>query len=267
MGLDPSTPLNMNTAAPAPAPAAAEMPALVETAAAIKASQSFAWSPKSESAQAEDDQAVSSILASLKEMLPKKQQPLGFLQLAMDNGKRATVPDRVLVAADFLAKVGASTAMERLASRIRSGGPHGELKPQEAGMLLQALAGQLERNPKLAQSAAQLKSDAAAADQHCATAVAEEGEAVAAAGAARAARIELIAEEVSGAALRLRAAVGSLRKELAPPAAPAQAAPPTLDHLQKVQSDCEANLARVAAQELEQSRGRRVIQAAADMLR
>merc|ERR1719399_1751311 len=334
MGLDPSTPLNMNTAAPAPAPAAAEMPALVETAAAIKASQSFAWSPKSESAQAEDDQAVSSILASLKEMLPKKQQPLGFLQLAMDNGKRATVPDRVLVAADFLAKVGASTAMERLASRIRSGGPHGELKPQEAGMLLQALAGQLERNPKLAQSAAQLKSDAAAADKQCATAVAEEekaaasaaqsyadatdahdaavaelkaiapawekraaaresladgaasavqqwkaaaaqqrtalsgeGEAVAAAGAARAARIELVAEEVSGAALRLRAAVGSLRKELAPPAAPAQTAPPTLDHLQKVQSDCEANLARVAAQELEQSRGRRVIQAAADMLR
>ena len=148
----------MNTAAPAPAPAAAEMPALVETAAAaapaapIKASQSFAWSPKSESAaqrgacgvlrkygaaswlgcgragplrcssalfcvpsawlptvsasralcystrcglgrsaQNEDDQAVSSILASLKDMLPKKQQPLGFLQLAMDNGKRATV--------------------------------------------------------------------------------------------------------------------------------------------------------------------------------
>merc|ERR1719198_1313968 len=78
-------------------------------------------------------------------------------------------------------------------------------------------------------------------------------EAVLVAGAARAARVGVIAEVVAAAALRLRAAAGELRAKLTPPA-PGESPPPTLDHLHKVQSDCEANLAKVAAQELEQSR-------------
>jgi len=312
-------------------PAAVNAPALPDGAAESPAApddgfhpaKSFAWNPKSETEFSSDDDAVSSILSQIKDMT-KKSAPPSFLQLAASHHD-----GRVLAAAEFLELVGGSEAMTRLASRLRSGGPSGQLKPTEAAMLLQALGDKLEKSSALKAAFQKLEAEAKAADKECTTAVkdeeraaaavlvteakartaAREAAAVRAVGAAwssrledleavaqkarasaaswesaakaqqanlvgstslaivgegRVARATVMAHEVEGASARLAASVAAMRKKLEVPNA---AAPPTASTAHKVQASCEANLARVAAQELEQSRGARVIQAAAEMLR
>lgn len=307
--------------APALPDGAAESPAAPDDG--LRPAKSFAWNPKSENEFSSDDDAVSSILSQIKDMT-KKSAPPSFLQLAASHHD-----GRVLAAAEFLELVGGSEAMTRLASRLRSGGPSGQLKPTEAAMLLQALGDKLEKSSALKAAFQKLEAEAKAADKECTTAVkdeeraaaavlvteakartaAREAAAVRAVGAAwssrledleavaqkarasaaswesaakaqqanlvgstslaivgegRVARATVMAHEVEGASARLTASIAAMRKKLEVPNA---AAPPTASTAHKVQASCEANLARVAAQELEQSRGARVIQAAAEMLR
>merc|ERR1719163_1904724 len=326
----------LDSAAPAAEPAAAESPAVfAQVAAAATApetapedsfhpAKSFAWNPKSETEFSSDDDAVSQILSQIKDMTKKGAPPASFLQLAAVHHD-----GRVLAVAEFLELVGGSEAMKRLASRLRSGGPTGQLKPTEAAMLLQALGSKLEKSPALQAAYEKLEAEAKAADKECTTAVkdeeraaaavlvteakartaAREAAAVRAVGAAwssrledleavaqkarasaaswesaakaqqanlvgstslaivgegRVARATVMAHEVEGASARLTASIAAMRKKLEVPNA---AAPPTGSTAHKVQASCEANLERVAAQELEQSRGARVIQAAAEMLR
>merc|ERR1719321_475724 len=96
--------------------------------------------------------------------------PVSFLQLAAEKHHDG----RVLAAAEFLEQVGGSEAMKRLASRLRSGGPTGQLKPTEAAMLLQALGSKLEKSPALKAASEKLAKEAEAADKECSTAVKDE---------------------------------------------------------------------------------------------
>jgi hypothetical protein len=316
-----------NSAGTAGAAAIGDSPAGTAAAddGAVHPAKSFAWNPKSEQEFGSDDDAVSQILSQIKDMTKKGAPPASFLQLAVEKHHDG----RVLAVAEFLEQVGGSEAMKRLASRLRSGGPKGQLNPTEAAMLLQALGDKLEKSPALQAAYEKLEDKAKAADKDCATAVKDEEKAAAAVfatqgkaraeareaaavraveaawaarlealekavadakaaaaswesaakaqqadlvgstslavvGEGRVARATVVAHEVEGASARLAATVAAMREKLRVPTA---AALPTGSTEHKVQASCEANLARVAAQELEQSRGARVIQAATEMLR
>jgi hypothetical protein len=288
----------------------------------VTAAKSFAWQPKSEDDAKSDDDAVSSILDSIKDMAKLQKSPLSFLQL-----QAPKTDQRVTVVADFLETVGGSSSMIRLATRLRSGGAHGQMTAGDAAVLLQALSDHLAKSPPLQTAAAKAASESESAEKDCVAAVHGEEEsnekvlaalvhterleresaavaalatawggriaeleadaqdavaaaeqwehsakeqqgllsgstALAVAGEGRATRATVVSHEVEGASARLSAAVKAMRTKLA--ATPADQPAGAVQH--KAQDECEANLARVAATELEQSRAERIIQAAAAML-